>query len=79
MLGIREESRSPRVYEGGGKGGIIRGTVSFSSLVDRFGFEIWFVLTPLLQASSRDASVCHTQGLSSVAVESAELLWNFKL
>lgn len=62
--------------EDGSRGGIMRGTVSFSGLVDRlalrFGLCIYAFAASQLER-------CHTQGLSSVAVERVELLWNFNM
>lgn len=64
------------MYEDGGRGGIIRGTVSFSGLVGRlalrFGLCIYAFAASQLER-------CHTRGLSSVAVQRVELLWNFNM
>lgn len=54
----------------------MRGTVSFSGLVDRlalrFGLCIYAFAASQLER-------CHTWGLSSVAVERVELLWNLNM
>lgn len=56
VLGIWKSPEALQVYEDGGRGGIIRGTVSFSGLVDRFALR--FGLCIHLCCSQLERCVC---------------------